>query len=148
MHENLLATHEALKSVRLTKWEPAHYRNRYEVWGVYLSFWNAGVWHMISVHNCDTTVQPNDVMKLIAGIDVIDDDHWGIYANGKDVPGFYASARSICMFNGTTNHWIMIARSPERNFGRLLKQKRHKTAEEIDLISYLERAKEDSRLCA
>jgi hypothetical protein len=103
---------------------------------------------MISIHNCETVPSPSELSELLRGIESIDECHWGVYVNSKDVPGFYASARSLLELNGSTNHWYMIARSPERHFARLLKQKRNLSEDEQDIISYLERSKEEPRLCA
>jgi hypothetical protein len=146
--DNLIATVEALKSIRQQKWLPEPYPNRRGVWGASVVFWNAGQWHMISVHNCETVIYPSDVIKLIEGINSIDDARWGFYTNQDGVPGFYASARSSAIFNRSADHWVMIARSPERSLAKMLRQKRTLSEDEVDLILYLERARGDARLCA
>jgi hypothetical protein len=148
MEPNLIATKVALEAVSATKWEPVPYANRKGIWGCYVCFWNAGQWHMISVHNCEAVIYPTDVIRLIEGINSIEDGHCGFYTNRDGVPGFYASARSSSIFDGSAGHWIMIARSPERNFATVLRQKRTLSEDEADLILYLERAKGDARLCA
>jgi hypothetical protein len=148
MHENLIATAEALKLVNPRNWTPEPYQNRRGIWGIWVVFWNAYQFHMISVHNCPVVLRPKDALELIEGVEVIDDAHWGIYLNQKGMPGFYACARSTRVFNGSTDHWIMIGRSPERKFLWLLNQKRYWSQDEVDLIRYMDRGKRDSRLCA
>jgi hypothetical protein len=103
---------------------------------------------MISIHNLNSFLGPRQVANLIEGIESIDEFRWGIYANGKNIPGFYASAQSTRAVDGTRDHWYMVARSPEKNFARLLSLKRNPSDEERDIISYLERVNEESRLFA
>jgi hypothetical protein len=148
MEPNLIATKVALEAVSARRWDPMPYQNRRGVWGRYVCFWDAGQWHMISVHNFEAPINPSDVIKLIEGINSIEDARWGFYTSRDGVPGFYASARSSAIFNGSAGHWVMIARSPERNLARMLRQKRTLSEDEVDLILYLEREKGDARLCA
>ena len=111
MNANLIATAEALNLAPLTKWHPNFYPNRRGVWGMWVQFWQAGIYHMISIHNCSTILRPREIAELIEGIESIDEFRWGIYMNGKNVPGFYASARSGRLLSGSTDHWYMIARA-------------------------------------
>jgi hypothetical protein len=146
MNANLIATTEALKLIAREKWHQDSYRNRRGVWGIWAHFWQAGIHHMISIHSCSRLLPPREIAGLIEGIEVIDESHWGVYLNGKDIPGFYASARSHHLLEGSTDHWYMISRSPERNFRRLLRMKKNLKEEEADLVSYLDLASEDPRL--
>jgi hypothetical protein len=148
MNVNLIATSDALKLVSCEKWHQDFYPNRHSIWGMWAQFWQAGIYHMISIHNCSTALHPRQVAALIEGIESIDEARWGAYGNSNGVPGFYASARSSLSLEGSTNHWYMISRSPERNFRRMLRMKRNLKEEEADLVSYLDLASEDPRLCA
>jgi hypothetical protein len=141
MNENLLATVNALRSSRLKRpgaWEPSPYRNRRLVWGTCVSFWNADQYHMISVHNCSSVLTPSILAFLIEGIESIDELRFGVYANQKNIPGFYATARSTRALDGSLDHWFMIARSPERNFAQIMRGKTFMSEDEQDVLSYLE----------
>jgi hypothetical protein len=141
MNENLIATAEALGSPRLERmgaWDPQPYRNRRKIWGICVRFWNAGQHHMISVHNCSRVLTPSELVYLIKGIESIDEPRFGIYSNRKNVLGFYASARSTRAFDGSVDHWFMIARSTERNFAQIMRRKTSMSEEEQSVISYLE----------
>ncbi len=153
-HENLLATVEALGARWLEQpgvWDPRHYQNRREVWGLYVGFWHAYQHHMISVHNCSRVLTPSELAYLVEGIEFIDEFRFGGYATKKEVLGFYATAQSTRELDGSKNHWFMIARSPERNFSqiarsaersfsRILRAKSLLSEEEQDVLTYLETA--------
>jgi len=142
-NENLLATVDALASPRLERpgaWDPRPYPNRRGVWGQYVRFWDAYQYHMISVHNCSCVLTPSKLAYIIEGIESIDDSRFGVYANEKGVPGFYATAKSTRALDESTNHWFMIARSPERNFSRILRAKSRLSEEGQDVLSYFETA--------
>jgi hypothetical protein len=141
MNENLIATAEALRSPRLERtgaWDPYPYVNSRGVWGRCVRFWNAYQHHMISVHNCSRVFTPSELAYAIKGIETIDDPHFGIYANQKNVPGFYATARSTRALDGSVDHWFMIARSSERNFAQIMRRKIFISEEEQSVLSYLE----------
>jgi hypothetical protein len=141
MNENLIATVNALASPRLERmstWDPFPYVNRRGVWGRCVRFWNAYQHHMISVHNCSRAFTPSELAYLIEGIESIDGLRLGIYANRKDVPGFYATARSTRALDGLFDHWFMIARSPERDFAQIMRKKTSMSEEERAVLSYLE----------
>jgi len=121
-------------------WQPTHYQNRRGIWGTCVRFWNAYVHHMISVHNCSSVLAPSTLAYLIKGIESIDELRFGIYANKKDVPGFYATAKSAHMLDGSKDHWFMIVRTPEKNFAEILRDKSTLSEEEQDLLPYLESA--------
>lgn len=143
-HENLLATVNALELAKLSRpdaWQTMPYKNRHGIWGTFVRFWNGGLYHMISVHNCSSLLTPSKLAYLIKGIESIDEFRFGIYANRKDVPGFYATAKSTHMLDGSVDHWFMIARSPEKNYVQILQNKRFLSEEEKDLIPYLESAR-------
>jgi hypothetical protein len=95
---------------------------------------------MISVHNCSIVLAPSTLAYLIKGIESIDELRFGIYANKKGIPGFYAAAKSAHTLDGSNDHWIMIARTPERDFAQILRGKRALSEEEEDLLTYLESA--------
>jgi hypothetical protein len=113
-----------------------------------VGFWHACHYHTISVNDCQSALNASELAYLIRGIQEIDEFRYGIYANGKNVPGFYATAQSTRTFDGSQDHWYMIGYSPERNFAQVLRQKRCLTAEEEDLLAYLESRANRSRLCA
>ena len=143
-NENLLATVDALRHVNPRFWEPAPYQNRKGVWGMRFHFRQAYQYHFISVHNCAQCLQPSRLADVISGIEIIDESLWGLYANAKDVPGFYATARSTRTFDKSFDHWFMIGRSPESHFSSLLRGKARLSEEEIDLLRYLEERDEIS----
>ena len=142
-HPNLFATVVALEwaeQARPELWRPMPYQNRRGIRGTSVRFWNAPVHHMISVHNCSSLLTPSIVAYLVKGIESIDELRFGIYANKKDIPGFYAAAKSAHTLDGSNDHWIMIARTPERDFAQILRGKRALSEEEEDLLTYLESA--------
>jgi hypothetical protein len=145
MEPNHIATKVALEAVSARKWEPVPYENKKGVWGYYVHFWHAHQYHMISVHNWGKPLEPRQLSELIGRIESIDECRWGIYLNDKQVPGYYATARSAGSPDDRLEHWIMIARSPERRFSLLIRQKSRLSDEEEDLISYLERDEADPR---
>jgi|ERR1700722_2302241 len=143
MNENLIATAEALGSPRLERtgtWDPNPYMNKRGVWGICVRFWNAYQHHMISVHNCSRMLSPPELACLIEGIESIDESRFGVYANRKNVLGFYATARSTRALDGSIDHWFMISRSPERNFAQIMRRKTSMSEEEQSVLSYLESA--------
>jgi hypothetical protein len=139
-HENLKATVEALQSLseRVT-WQPMPYVNRKGVWGMKFNFWSSGSYHFISVHNCERHFSPAGLAVYIDMIESLQEERWGFYGNRSAVLGFYATAKSSKPFDGSSDHWFMVARSNERNFLRLLRQKQRLTEEEVDLIEYFDR---------
>jgi hypothetical protein len=98
------------------------------------------------VHNCSRVFTPSELAYLIKGIESIDEPRFGIYANQKNVPGFYATARSTRELDGSVDHWFMIARSPERNFAQIMRRKSFMSEEEEAVLSYLESMENRLRL--
>lgn len=142
-HPNLLATVAALEWAarqRQEFWQPISYTNRHGVRGMCARFWHGPVYHMVSVHNCATTLKPLDLAYLVSGIELIDESRFGIYANKNDTPGFYATAKSTRLLDWSNDHWFMISRTPEMNFAEILENKRTLSEEEQDLLPYLENA--------
>ena len=119
-------------------WQPMPYMNRRGVWGMHVGFWHAYQYHAISVHNCPHIISASKLAHLISGIESIDDCRFGIFANKKDILGFYATAKSTYSFEGSCDHWFMISRSPEKYFARILQLKTSLSEEEQDLLCYLE----------
>ena len=146
-HANLIATVQALRSVgESARWQPTPYVNRKGVWGMKFNFWSSGSYHFISVHNCERYFSPTELAIYLDMIEFLQEERWGIYGNRSAVLGLYATAKSAKPFDGSLDHWFMIARSNERNFLRLLRQKQRLTEEELDLIEYFDRKIIDSRV--
>jgi len=140
-HENLHATIAALQSSWLKNekiWKPDFYQNQKRVWGTCVTFASYSQHHMISVHNCTRPLTPSGLAFLIEGIETLDEFRFGIYANKKYLLGFYATAKSTRPLDGSTDHWFMIARSPEKAFAKILRGKRFLSDEEQSLLPYLE----------
>jgi hypothetical protein len=136
-NENLLATIEAVKNSNYLRWKRTPYQNRQDVWGWHFSFWYAYSYHLISIHNCPTWPSQRSIADAIEGIEAILETKWGVYANKKIVPGFYATARSTRPIDGCIDHWFMIGRSAEKNFRSLLLCKSSLEPEEEDILQYL-----------
>jgi len=147
INENLLATIDAVESLgqRIRQnWNPLPYRNRHDVWGRYLYFRGAEIHTSISISNCEQQISPEDVLYLLRGIKVIEEDRWGGYLNNKCVPGFYATAHSSHTLNGKS-HWLMISRSPDYRMLTILKRKPFLTEREQDLVQFLEEQERKKR---
>ena len=134
-HENLLATVEALRSVREAVWQPLPYENRKGDWGMYFGFWFGEIFHGLSVHSYYESASPRKLAHLVEGIERIDEEKWGIYANRKDVPGFYATGQSERL----PGHWFMIGRSKAGDYSWLLRQKSRLTEDEAGVLEYFDR---------
>lgn len=150
-HQNLLVTINALESLEsgnASAWQPSYYRNRRGVRSMYVGFWNGRRYHTISVHNCQRTLPASELAYLIGGIELIDERRYGIYADTKNIPGFYATARSTRTFDASLNHWYMIGHSCALDFAEILGQKKSLSVEEEDLLKYLESVNGRSRICA
>jgi hypothetical protein len=150
-HKNLLTTINALESLEsghASAWQPSNYSNRRRVWGMCVGFWHGRHHHTISVHNCQRTLSAAELAHLIGGIELIDEHRFGIYGSRKNAPGFYATAQSTRTFDGSFNHWYMIGYSCEWDFAEILGQKKCLSAEEEDLLRYLNSVDSRSRICA
>jgi hypothetical protein len=113
MQEALLATKRALESIQRQDWIAESYCNRRGLRGVLVRFFYAGQHHKISIHNCENLPEPAELAEVIAGIRHLNERKSGIYVNGRYVQGFYATARSPRLLDGSQDHWYMICRSHE-----------------------------------
>jgi len=93
----------ALRSphARLIESSCGYYQNRKGEWGVYLTLWDAGHYHMISVSHIDSIPTNEEVAKALTSSEahVVND---GRYPNRKGTLGYYATVRS-------GDHWYMIS---------------------------------------
>lgn len=92
---------KALNSPSSNTIHDGYYQNEQGEWGYYVTVWDAGHYHMISVSHIDRVMPPHEIAQaLLSSSAQIHTD--GRYRNKKGTLGYYATVR-----NG--DHWYMIS---------------------------------------
>ncbi|HSC57403.1 MAG TPA: hypothetical protein VLC51_09370 [Nitrospira sp.] len=91
----------ALKSPTAKVIQDGYYQNEQGVWGYYITVWDAGHYHMISVSHTEQPLSPHDIAKALTAPEArIESD--GRYQNKRGTLGYYATVLS-------GEHWYMVS---------------------------------------
>jgi hypothetical protein len=91
----------ALKCPRARMIQDGYYQNRAGVWGYYVTVWNAGHYHMISISDTESTPTLAAIAAALVSPTIhVDID--GRYRNSKGTLGYYATVKS-------GEHWYMVS---------------------------------------
>ena len=94
---------QALRSPTAVKIENAcgYYQNEKGVWGSYLTVWDAGHYHMISISD---TTEPPDLSLIANALEsrTATISESGRYRNGRGTLGYWATVQS-------GDHWYMVS---------------------------------------
>jgi hypothetical protein len=91
----------ALRSPTARVIHDGFYRNDEGEWGYYVTVWDAGHYHMISVSHITDVQSPNEIATALESpLRNVTED--GRYSNARGTLGYWATVKS-------GNHWYMVS---------------------------------------